>query len=594
MSTPATETEAKPPEAPPPSSEAGYQIPKRRVWPVLVVLAAIFGGAGFLVYRSLHAPETLRVLIAVDFGGTWWEGSEPAAVLADKLAARLSALGFDPVKGGDPEVEKVLQKAKTPEEAAAKLRAAFVVTAKITPEVTEHPVEGGFFELRVDAPIRTRQIEGGPGEETRVRGYAGARDRASATRLLADSMADQMFDAVLPVMTRHPSIVELFTGRGADPKLANQIAPARNYVEARDKALEHAASAYKNLEARHLAAEKGPAKVTYHGPISAADLLCGAGPAGFLTRTNDITPFFNPDTHELGWIEGLETLEWRKPEGEKKVLWSGYHVFTYPSSPPEGAPAVLIEDLFGWAKTVTVVEADGRSRRVRVDPKHRFIDPRIAPGGKAVALYDRDCQSCESSLAVLDLEAGKELFRVDHTAGVFGSYAWLDAQRLVYAMASLQKGTEALWVVDVRKPSPKAEVVVEAATGEGFAFPAASADGHKVALQVTGRGGLGVVDVEGKKLATYDVHGIAYSPEFSPDGGSIAFVRGSPEQESDEVAVLDIASGTPRVLTKNPYQERYPEFSADGSRIYFESHDEDPAFPGHRYLSVIASVPARP
>jgi Tol biopolymer transport system component len=71
-------------------------------------------------------------------------------------------------------------------------------------------------------------------------------------------------------------------------------------------------------------------------------------------------------------------------------------------------------------------------------------------------------------------------------------------------------------------------------------------------------------------------------------------VRGSPEQDSDEVAVLDVASGAARVLTKNPYQERYPEFSSDGSRIYFESHDDDPVFPEHRYVSVIASVPARP
>jgi len=45
-------------------------------------------------------------------------------------------------------------------------------------------------------------------------------------------------------------------------------------------------------------------------------------------------------------------------------------------------------------------------------------------------------------------------------------------------------------------------------------------------------------------------------------------------------------------LTNTPAIERYPLFSADGSRVLFESRAEDPNFP-RRTLSVVASVPLK-
>jgi len=126
--------------SPPESQSPELLLPKRRVWPVLAVLAAIVLGVGVMIYRISREPLPLRVLIAVDLDGYWWEGSRPAAALADQLAERLADIGFEPVRGGDPEVTAILEKAKSPEEAARKLQAAFLITASLRPQIIEHAI----------------------------------------------------------------------------------------------------------------------------------------------------------------------------------------------------------------------------------------------------------------------------------------------------------------------------------------------------------------------------------------------------------------------------------------------------------------------
>src|SRR5580692_10299928 len=118
------EEEKAPAAAAPPAREADAPdsmealVPKRRLWPVFAVLGAVVAVVGFFVYRAVTAPDPLRILVAIDLEGYWWEGSEPAAKLADALAKELGELGFDPVKGGDPKVMKALEKAKDPRAAA--------------------------------------------------------------------------------------------------------------------------------------------------------------------------------------------------------------------------------------------------------------------------------------------------------------------------------------------------------------------------------------------------------------------------------------------------------------------------------------------
>jgi len=110
-------------------------VPKRRLWPVFAVLGAVVALVGFFSFRAYTATNPLKILVAIDLDGYWWEGSEPAAKLADELAESLAELGFDPVKGGDPKVMKILEKSKDPKEAAKKLGAVFVIEAHLAPEV---------------------------------------------------------------------------------------------------------------------------------------------------------------------------------------------------------------------------------------------------------------------------------------------------------------------------------------------------------------------------------------------------------------------------------------------------------------------------
>ncbi len=159
------ETERDPADARPPASEAAPSsaleafVPKRRLWPVFAVLLAIVGGTAFFAYRSLTASDPLRILVAIDLDGYWWEGSTPAARLADELGSQLAELGFDPVKGGDPKVMKILESSKDPRAAAKKLGAGFIIEAHLPPEIVQHPVKDGYFEVRVEGPVTLTYLD---------------------------------------------------------------------------------------------------------------------------------------------------------------------------------------------------------------------------------------------------------------------------------------------------------------------------------------------------------------------------------------------------------------------------------------------------
>lgn len=585
---------------PPPKPEEPLFVPTRAIWPFLAAAAIALGVGGFFLHRFLTAPEPLEVLIAIDFYGTPWSGSEPSVELADKLADRLAKLGFAPVRI-DPETRATLAKAKSPLDAAESMHASFVVTGKLTPALIEHPIAGGYFELRTDASIEVRHVRDARGTEVRVAGFAGSKQKADGPKLLARALADKSFDAVLGGMARHPSVVALFEG-GGDPYLAGRVTLAREYLKARDRSVRRAAALTDEVRDAHAKGEKGPVPVTYHGPFTAQDSLSGASPGGVLVKTADITPFFSPDTRDLGYYESLETLEWRPfttgPDGAgagKKQLWSGYHVFSYAAAAPEGAPAVFVEDIFGWAKTITVVDGAGASKRLRVDPSHRYIGPRVAPGGKAAAIYDRDCQKCPDGLLVLSLEDGATLFKTEADEGRISGYAWIDARRLAFAQLPMGTLTQVIRVVDVGVKPAAVSPLFRAKEEEWFVVSAASAGGAKLAIEIHGARPerLGVLDTLSTELTRHDVGGGAAWPTFSPDGKSITFELTPTDTYRVEIAILDLAGGKTRVLTENPFEDHYPVFSADGSRIFYETRTRDRSFPS-RPLSVIASVPARP
>src|SRR5262245_26921473 len=138
-------------------AEADFK-PKRSgaLWAVLVVV--LLGAAGLAFFLTRETREPLRVLVAVDAEGLWWEGSTTSARLLDNVVPQLKKLGFDVVQGGDPAVLKKLEGAATPEEAAKRLGASFIVTGPVKVDIAELK-EASVFEVRASGQIHLSHVD---------------------------------------------------------------------------------------------------------------------------------------------------------------------------------------------------------------------------------------------------------------------------------------------------------------------------------------------------------------------------------------------------------------------------------------------------
>ena len=574
-------------------------VPKRRLWPVHAFLVALVALGGLFVYRALTATDPLRILVAIDLDGYWWEGSEPAAKLSDALAKDLASLGFDPVKGGDPKVMKVLEHEKDPAVAAKKLGAGFLIQARLAPEVVEHPVKGGYFEIRVDAPVTLTFLDKGTASQGRMLGYAYGTKKDVAMAYLADHMASQALDAVIAQLLDHPAVVEITSG--SDVKLLERLDPARVFGKDRTAKLAEAAASYAAAASQVEAEGKG---VTFHSHAAAEDELVGVGVGGYYVKTADVAPFYSLRHRIMGRTEALETVTFRPFDAKAAPttdpsapapLWKGYHVFTYPSVQRDGAKVALVEDLFGWAKTITMAEASAPPKRVRVDPEHRFVDPKLSPGARFVAAYDRPHAGAPADLLVLDTTSGKEVFGFHTENQSLGGFTWVDGTRLAFAYTPETPAGEGqhLAVVDVSAQPFSMENPVREKPGQTLDMPSTSRDGKKLVWVESGpESGIAVVDTATWNRKVFPVAGGASWPTFSPDGAYVVFQTAGGGQT--DIAVLSVASGEVKKLVETNHQKRLPLFSADGKRVLFEVRYPEPVFPRVRSISRIASVPFSP
>lgn len=579
-----------------------FDVPKRRIWPFFVGLLLIAGGIGLFWYRNATKPMPLRVLIAVDLDGYWWDDSKPAATLADELGDFLSDKGFEVVSAGQPDVEKVLSKAKSPLDAARELRAAFVIRATIDPAVEKLPIQGGYYEVWLESSLEiVHTADEEPFFRTPIQTSAGALGRKRALELLAELTSKVARAEVVPALMKHASVRQISTGH--DPVLIDQLAPAKAFVKARQALIDQAMAEYQEVADARKAEERGLSGLTFHSDMRAEDQLVGVGNKGVLRVSAPVELYYDPTRSEILRRERLETLEWFVDDGEPEVIWRGYNAFTYPSASRDGSTAVLVEDLYGWARSLAVIRGD-KLKRIRVEHERALSQPRISPDMRMVALVDRQCRRCDEEIAVLSLADAKEIYRIGpEQYHRIGGFKWMgDEHLVVVAQPPLPPEPDPDAETDEPAPEPRPfglyrvsltgewELLIDAGFRK-YVDPVMSPDQSWLAVSDY-RDQVLVYDVSLRTHRVVAVGGRASALSFSGDSKHLVFeIDGLPGSGEAEIAMLSVAQGDATRLTQNPWPDRYPLFSHDGKRIYFEARNPDPAFRGLRTVSRIASVP---
>jgi hypothetical protein len=117
--------------------------------------------------------------------------------------------------------------------------------------------------------------------------------------------------------------------------------------------------------------------------------------------------------------------------------------------------------------------------------------------------------------------------------------------------------------------STKEQGVYSIADGPGNQqYPTFTPDGAQVVFHDDGK--LMVVDVDGSnERVLVERDSMAFESAVSPDGTLVAFV--SDYGGNDDIWLVGIDGGDPANLTQHPANEAWPVWSADGSRIYFQT-----------------------
>ena len=216
--------------------------------------------------------------------------------------------------------------------------------------------------------------------------------------------------------------------------------------------------------------------------------------------------------------------------------------------------------------------------------------PAPSPDGKALA-YTRRIRA-KTRLEMLDLATGATKLVADDIErdgqegfafhGVFPGYAWLPNAKEIVATADGK-----IWRFDAASGARRAvpfTAAVEQSVTDAVRFPrkiagdtvrsrilrwpVESPDGKKLVFSAVGH--LWVMDLPGgapKRLT--NLEDFEYSPTFSADGSSLAFVTWNDAAGGHVWTLAMVPGAAPRRITKIPSQYVNPTFSRDASKIAF-------------------------
>ncbi len=565
----------------------------KRTWPkfVLMHLTILVVGVSLLRhYRKV--PHRPRVLVAIEVEGAYYAGSEPAEILAERFGEKAASLGLEIVHPRDKDALAVLQKSDL-KTAAQQLDAAYVLVGKTRVEAIAYPLANAvapYYDVRGEVDL-VLTVPGEPDVPCgTLSALVGAPDRTLALRGVAESLADQAIDLSVGPMLRSPSTAKFSTLKTSKGEAV--LAPAFSWLSARERGRARRAG---RLRARGLEARKAGEKGPPPGHLRGCALGARRAARGRQRpRRRDGGHPHDPLVRDATtWIPAPAAAGGAVAAGRAaRTLYRGAGVFAFPHE--AAPPLVLVEDLFGYARSLTVVESNGL-RRLQVDPDHRWDGPRVSPDGRHVVVQDRPCATCAAELVVFALGSGKAVFRVQGDA--FHGFTWLDPGGFVFVHRSKDKdpknpalAKDGLAVFPVAL-SPSGDT---ATLGGPFVVPddelwtSPTAQGGKIAFERrSGDKGIAVLEwatfAVSKRAAGVDARALSWGPD-----GRIAFELHDPKLP-EEIAVA-AEDGAVTALTKNLVHDRGPRFSPDGKRVWFTSEADDPWFPGQRTVSWVAWV----
>lgn len=577
-------------ESPAADDDANAFALRRRKWPWLVLLAVLVSGAGAAVVFMPTAVNATKVLVAVDVDGYWWQGSEASATITDVFGTRLAALGLEVVKAGDPEVMRVLEQAESPEAAAKALGAGFVVHAELKPDIIEYDITPKYYESRVAGSVSLQFVGEAPQVLGQVDGWSGSLEQGKSKALLGKVVADKVFDVGIVALMQHHAVQKILSAGSAVDR--GMLTKATRFLEIREAALAAAHQAYEQLLEKRLAGEEGQHDQQYHGKFDESVALAAVTPMGALVQTSRIRPFYDPVSERLGYYRDLDGLFLAPDTGERKELFRAYNLYGYPAASLDGKTVIFVEDIFGWAKAISVVRDGSKAERLRVDPDHRYSSPQVSPDGRFAAFFDRPCRKCLNGVLVIELGKGTTAFERQEREGEPAGFAWVGVDQLLLLWRPVPTEqqqaatTQGVYRVDLAASKPELQPLLQLDAVTSLGSGSSNAAGTLVAFTRSHDDGrhLAILDVEKSELSFHDVGGGLTNPVLARVGSGVAF------EQDGEIMHYDFQTSTKTQLTNNNVRDRYPLFSPDGTRIYYESLGDDPNFPRERNASVVASV----